>query len=122
MFTDFFNHKCDIYHLKENNSSIGFGFDDTQNIRYDYHAEPDLASISCHFHIKTNTVNMSQGQPFNEVSITRKLSLPYGTDVRVNDKVVDCDTGIEYTAQIPSNVQEHHTIVTLIKTATQKIL
>ena len=44
-----------------------------------------------------------------------KLTLPIGTDVRLNDKIVDCATGQEYTAEQPVNVRSHHLFVYIKK-------
>jgi hypothetical protein len=51
-----------------------------------------------------------------------KLTLPAGTDVQLNDKIVDCATGLEYTAEQPVNVRGHHTFVYIKKTEGQKAL
>ena len=40
-----------------------------------------------------------------------KLTLPAGTDVRLNDKIIDCNTGFEYTAEQPRNIRGHHIFV-----------
>lgn len=121
MIENFFNHKCDIYHLKENPVDVGFGFD-TQDIKYEYESSPSIANLSCHFHSKSLSNTIQQTEPMNNLSIVRKLSLPIGTDVRVNDKVVDCNTGLEYTAQLPVPIQNHHITVVLTRTSKQVIL
>jgi len=51
-----------------------------------------------------------------------KLTLPAGTDVRLNDKIVDCATGLEYTAEQPIDVRGHHTFVYIKKAGGQKAL
>ena len=40
-----------------------------------------------------------------------KLTLPIDTDIRVNDKVVDCESGYEYEAEVPRNIRDHHIVV-----------
>ena len=52
----------------------------------------------------------------------KKLTLPIGTDVRLNDKIVDCDTGLEYTAEQPVNVRGHHLFVYLKRKNGQEAL
>lgn len=118
---DFFNHKCDIYHIEHTSEAIGFGFSENDN-SYSYSDTPDIQGIMCHFHTKSNSVVMNQTEPANSLNITRKLALPLGTDIRINDKVVDVATGVEYTAEMPVNVRNHHIIVTLIRTTNQKLL
>ena len=39
-----------------------------------------------------------------------KLQLPIGTDVRVNDKVLDQRTGLFYYAELPRTVAKNHHI------------
>ena len=51
-----------------------------------------------------------------------KLTLPLGTDVRLNDKIVDCDTGLEYTAEKPINVRNHHLFVYVKKIDEERYL
>lgn len=121
MFDDFFNHKCDIYHLTSSNGDIGYGFED-QDVKYEYLNLPDIKKQRCHFHTKAFSMNMQQSEPFNTLTMARKLSFPIGTDIRINDKVVDCDSGIAYTAQLPTTIQNHHIVVTLTRTNEQVIL
>ena len=47
----------------------------------------------------------------NPYFIDLKLTLPTGTDIKVNDKVIDCDTGYEYEAEVPRNIRGHHITV-----------
>ena len=51
-----------------------------------------------------------------------KLTLPLGTDVRLNDKIVDCATGLEYTAEKPINVRDHHLFVYVKKIDEERYL
>ena len=51
-----------------------------------------------------------------------KLTLPIGTDIRLNDRIVNCDTGYEYTAELPQKIQEHHIYVYIKRTERQKAL
>ena len=45
-----------------------------------------------------------------------------GTDIRINDKVVDCETGLEYTAERPRNIRDHHIFVYIKRTKEQEAL
>ena len=121
MFEDFFNHKCNIFHIQEIKEEIGFGVK-TQNVKNEYPTSADIAELSCHFHTESFSNNLSQEQPANKLLVTRKLSLPPNTDIRINDKVVDCDTGIEYTAQLPLKIRDHHIVVVLTRTSEQEIM
>ena len=51
-----------------------------------------------------------------------KLTLPAGTDVRLNDKIVSSETGLEYTAGQPRNIRGHHMTVKIYRTAQQRPL
>ena len=44
-----------------------------------------------------------------------KLQLPIGTDVRVNDKVLDQRTGLFYYAELPRTVAKNHHIFVWVK-------
>lgn len=122
MIEDFFNHKCNIYHLNPSTAAIGYGFGEETDTAYGHSDTPDIEEQPCHFHTKTNSMALTQTEPENRLAITRKLSLPCGTDIRINDKVVDCDTGVEYTAELPINVKNHHISVILTRTIRQEAL
>lgn len=123
MYEDFLKDRCDIYHLQSKTETVGYGFNDTPgDTIFSYPDTPDIEGVKCHFHRKSKSVNLIQDEPQNKLVITRKLGLPMGTDIRTNDKVVDCATGIGYTAQLPDNIQTHHMTVTLIRTEEQKPL
>jgi hypothetical protein len=51
-----------------------------------------------------------------------KLTLPLGVDIRTNDKIVHRETGLEYTAENPINVRNHHLFVYIKKIEGQKAL
>lgn len=51
-----------------------------------------------------------------------KLTLPIGTDVRLNDKIIDCETKLEYTAEQPVNVRGHHLFVYIKKIGEERHL
>lgn len=104
-----FNHLCDIYHLQIESFSQNYGLPEAES--YFYAPEPDLAGVSCHFGVKSQNVSVNQTEPANVMESRIKLTLPEGTDVRINDKIIDCSTGCEYTAEQPVNVRNHHIFV-----------
>ena len=110
-FEDLLDHKCAIYHLKEkkDGQDLGFGIKDTE---FSYDAVPDLNDIPCHFHVKNNGMgSIEQTEDANEYIVVGKLQFPVGTEVYVNDKIVDLGTGLVYTAEIPRNIRDHHIMV-----------
>lgn len=112
-FMDFLNHKCDIYHIREEGSTPGYGLPEAP--AFSYPDEPDVAAQACHFGVKSATMSTELGEPANELSTRDKLTLPYGTDVRINDKVVNCGTGYEYIAEQPVTVHGNHHMYVWIK-------
>lgn len=106
MISDFFNHTCDIYHIIEGERSPGYNLPASPS--FSYPNEPDIPGQTCHFGVKSATVTVIQTAPANLMDAKIKLTLPIGTDVRLNDKIVDCTTGLEYTAEQPVNVRDHH--------------
>lgn len=51
-----------------------------------------------------------------------KLTLPIDAEVRLNDKIVDCSTGLVYTAEQPVNIRGHHQFVYIKREGAQKPL
>ena len=120
MIEDFFNHRCDIYHIIEEGASPGYKLPSSPS--FSYPNEPDLSEVECHFCVKTNTVNIVQGEPAAAMDARIKLVLPIGTDIRLNDRIVNCDTRYEYTAEITQNIQNHHIYVYIKRTERQRPL
>lgn len=118
-FAGMLNHKCDIYHLKRRNKSPGYGLPSSPS--FYYAKKPDLAAMPCHFNTKSGR-KIVQGEPQANYEAEIKLSLPAGTDIRLNDKIVDCVTGYEYTAEIPQDIRGHHIAVYLHRTGQQEAL
>ena len=114
------DHKCDIYHLKKSKSTVGYGLPDT--VSFDYGDIPDLKNIICHFGVESLDSSVEQKNPQNVLTERIKLTLPIGTDVRINDKVVDCETELEYTAERPRNIRGHHIFVYIKRTKEQEAL
>lgn len=108
---DFLDHKCTIYHMEKGTMDLGFGVTDESAFRYpDVPQETDV-DVPCHFSVKSGNYSVSQEEPFNLYGARMKLSLPVGTDIRVNDKVVSGETGYSYIAEVPRNIRNHHIIV-----------
>lgn len=94
------NHTCNIYHAREEQKSPGYGLPASPSFYYP--EEPDVAEQECHFGVRSQSVTITQTQPVNIMDAKIKLTLPIGADIRLNDKIVDCKTGLEYTAEQPS--------------------
>ncbi len=114
------DHECDIYHTVKTTapSSYGLPGEDT----FDYKGTPDIEAVPCHFSTKINNEGVSQMDPKNILMSTVILTLPIGTDIRINDKVVDKRNGLEYTAAVPRGIRNHHIKVTLYRTSVQEAL
>lgn len=119
-FEDFLNHRCDIYHNREEQTSPGYGL--AASPSFHYPEDPDIREQKCHFGVKTRNVTITQTASANLMDAKIKLALPMGTDIRINDKIVDCATGLEYTAEQPVNVRNHHIFVYVKRTGGQKAL
>lgn len=119
-FENLLNNLCDIYHIQKGQKALGYGLPSAPT--FSYREEPDISSQACHFGIRSQNITVTQTAPVNLMEARVKLVLPIGTDVRRNDKIVDCETGLEYTAEQPINVRNHHIFVYLKKTEGQKAL
>lgn len=119
MFEDFLNHKCDIFHLVEVEKTAGYGV--RTGKRMEVEDTPSLTEVRCHFHItQSNFLRIEQGEPYSRLSGETKLTLPIGTDIRMNDIVRDCDTGMRYRADLPNKIQDHHISVVIRREDGQK--
>jgi len=114
------DHTCNIYHIRADALSPGYGL--AASPSFSYPEEPDIAGQVCHFGVKTRNVTITQTAPANLMDAKIKLTLPIGTDVRLNDKIVDCATGLEYTTEQPVNVRGHHLFVYIKREGEQKII
>jgi len=117
---DFLRHRCDIYHIKREDKSPGFALPSSPT--FSYPEEPDVVNVRCHFGKKSGSKSVDQRTPQTVYVARIKLTLPYKTDVRVNSKIIDRETGYEYTAEIPENVRDHHTIVMVTRRANQEAI
>lgn len=105
------DHTCDIYHLEEGMASPGFNLPSSPS--FSYPDKPDISGQPCHFHVRTRSTTVVQTAPAKLLSEKEKLTLPPGVDVRLNDKIVFRETGMEYIAEAPRNIRDHQIIVTL---------
>lgn len=117
---DFFDHKCDIYHIRSEDKSPGYNL--PASPFFTYPEEPDESEVQCHFGVKSFSYTINQGNPANKYEARIKLTLPIGTDIRRNDKVVELSTGLEYTAEQPRNIRGHHLFVFVKRIDEQKPL
>lgn len=106
-FENLLDHRCAIYHMKKDGKNLGYGI---TGEAFSYPAEPDLTDVPCHFNV-SDTGTMEQTEDASEYIVVGKLNLPYGTDIRVNDKIIDTGSGISYYAEVPRNIRNHHIIV-----------
>ncbi len=120
MIEDFFDHKCDIFHLKNTEYSPGYGLKASADYRYS--DKPDEKGVICHFGVESLETSVTQKNPMNILVEKIKLTLPVDTDIRINDKVVACGTGFEYTAGRPKNIRDHHIFVYIKRTKPQEAI
>lgn len=114
------DHSCDIYHILEGEKSPGYALPASPS--FSYPKEPNISGLRCHFGVRSQSVTVTQTQPANIMDAKIKLTLPAGTDIRLNDKIVDCDTGLEYTAEQPRDIRGHHKFVYIKKNGGQRQL
>ena len=119
-FEDFLDHHCDIYHLDEHSFSPNPAL--KASISHSYNDIPDIINQQCHFGVKNMSLAVNQTEPFNLLEGKIKLKLPFGVDVRLNDKIVECSTGMEFTAETPRHIRGHHTFVYIKRNDLQKPL
>lgn len=120
MIEDLLDHECDIFHVVKETASPGFALPGSPS--FTYSSVPDIAGQKCHFSVRTGEVNTAQQQPQNDLNARLKLTLPVGTDIRLNDRIVDCKSKLAYTAEVPRNIRGHHLTVYIKRTDEQKPL
>lgn len=109
-FSDFLNHRCNIYHPVKRDVNFGYGIKSEQ--QEERLLKPDLEDIPCHFYVSSSPT-IEQKEPYSAVEGEAKLALPYGTDIRENDFVKS--RSLIYRAGIPKAVHGNHHIVVTIK-------
>ena len=119
-FMDFLDHTCDIYHATGTNKTPGYGLPSSPE--YSYPKKADEADVQCHFAQggSGGTINtLVQNLPEHSYEDRIKLTLPIGTDVRRNDKIIDHRTGLEYYAELPRIIRNHHIYVWVKREGTE---
>ena len=121
-FEAMLNHKCDVYHIRKADMSPGYNLPGSP--QFSYPDMPDIEGLQCHFNIRTGSQTrvVIQNAPEADYQAKIKLVVPLSADIRLNDKIVDIDTGYEYTAEIPIRVRDHHKFVMVHRTAAQEPL
>lgn len=114
------NHRCDVYHIRRADTSPGYNLPSSP--AFSYSDEADIADLRCHFSVNGGSRSIDQHEPHATYSASVKLVVPWGTDIRLNDKIVDRSTGYAYTAEIPIPIRSHHAFVMLHRTAGQEPL
>lgn len=115
---DFFDHKCDIYHSKKETTSPGYNLPGSP--KFLYGTIPDIQNVDCHFYVKNNSITIVQEELVNKYEDHVKLALPASTDIRLNDQIINKETGLIYTAELPKNIRGHHVAVYLQRAGTIK--
>lgn len=119
-FEKMLDHTCDIYHILETEKSPGYNLPTSPS--FSYPEKPDIREQKCHFGVRFQSTTVVQTAPANLLDERIKLTFPIGTDIRINDKIIDCRTGLEYTAEQPKNIRGHHIFVYVKRTGGQKPL
>lgn len=96
---------CDIYHLKKQATSKGWGIpeEDTQK-EYFYDDVPDHKDVESYFVESNQTV--IQSEPNQVITEVYKVHFLKSTDIRINDKIVW--GGASYKARKPRLIKNHH--------------
>lgn len=113
-------HKCDVYHIIREDKSPGYGLPSSP--AFSYSDTLDITDLKCKFGVKSGSRIIVQTEPHADYQAKIKLTVPFGTDIRLNDKIIDKATGYEYTADIPVQVQNHHLFVMLSRKSSQEPL
>ena len=108
-FRSLLTDKCDIYHLRSESVSTGYGLPGEAG--FVYAETPDEVDVPCKFTEKSQAI--TQGEPGNEIVQSYSVCFLYGVDVRLNDKVVF--GGVKYKAQIPHVIKKHHIEVMAVR-------
>ena len=119
-FDTMLNHKCAVYHVIRTDKSPGYNLPASPS--FSYPDEPDIAELPCHFGVKGGAGVVVQTEPKANYEAKIKLTVPMGTDIRLNDKIINTETGYEYTAEVPMTVREHHMFVMIKRTSSQEAL
>lgn len=103
----FFDHTCNIYHLKDNDQTIGYGLDNQDSGTYS--EIPDIENQICHVHVSGQNIDTRQTDPQRINDLEQYISFPDGTDVRKNSIIEDLTHGVRYTISgPPRNIRGNH--------------
>lgn len=124
MIEDFLDHKCDIYFPIQNADTVAYSLPDRKTIQYP--ATPSLSNVDCHFSVKSQSQgqSMEQTSPQNRLRHNGKLTLPVGTEIPPNCKIINKSVtpNEEFTGKIPLNIRNHHITVELYRRSEQEPL
>ena len=115
-FEDLLDHKCNVYHVNSDETSLGFGVETKE---FTYSDKPDIENVDCHFNTN-RTDSLQQTDNANVYTVNGKVNFALGTDIRVNDKIVDLSNGLEYICEIPKQIRNHHLIAIVHRTGAGK--
>lgn len=115
-YEDLLDHECNIYHVESEETSLGFGLTTEE---FQYPDKPDAENVRCHFNVNRSE-NLQQTDTANVYTVNGKVNFALGTDVRVNDKIVDLSNGLEYICEIPKQIRNHHLIAIVHRAGTGK--
>lgn len=107
-----FDHSCNIYHQIIQEKELEYGLK-SSNV-YTYENEVSEKYIPCHFK-NINDQRITQKEAFYASYDDIKVILPFGTNVVLNDKIVNAQTNEQYIAGFPINYRNSHIIVRLRK-------
>lgn len=112
------NHRCDIYHIEKTETKTKLGYN-IPTKEFSYSDMADIKNIPCHINVSPSD-SLTQTESANEYIFKGKITLPIDIDIRVNDKIVDLETGLSFTAQYPNNIRNHHKTADIFRTGTIK--
>ena len=112
--------RCDIYHMRTELEQMSHGLPG-QALPH-YPDEPDEAGVPCHFQVRGIQGHVSDDGRRRTYTADARVNFPLYADIRTNDKVVDCQSGMEYMVAIPRVIHGHHIIADVWRTAKQEPL
>jgi hypothetical protein len=107
-------HRCDVYHLQEQEEIGGFGIPSNAIQRnYQYGMIPDLAQVKCYWERRDLSNGFERREPYTMTNDMYTVHFAIGTDVRINDKVVY--NGTAYRLTRPEPIRNHHIEVVAVQ-------
>lgn len=106
-------HRCDVYHLKEKDSSgEGYGVPaDDMEKEYYYNESPDLINVPCYFTEKNQSI--VQNEPNQTIVQSMLVHFLPSIDIGMNTKVVW--EGSAFRLQKPRKIKNHHIEVIAVR-------